>query len=216
MQNVYARDVNITGGEVGTFSTMGINRNVYQYGEIASSGAVELNNMYSFKSGFLFEISKPHVEIKLFGGTHITPWLRVPLIFSLSYMYDGLPKYEVHSNTILPYVSYNGKWAGVSIGTSFRFTSFFKERALFEPILSVSVYANFVNNERLRVGLVSSNFNAFSAGNAGSYSLGVNSAVRINEQLSIINEFEIKQSGSIGLSANLYGIAWKGGFQFAW
>ena len=216
IQAVYARDVNITGKEAGAFVTGGFNRSFYGYGEMGLTGALELNNRYNLNGGFLLGITGYHVEIKLFTGVHITPWIRIPLYFSLAYMYDDLPKYSSRSNTLLPFVSYNGKWAGVSVGTSFRFSSFFRERALFEPLLSMSVYGNFVNNEKLRIGLATANFNDFDAGNMGSYSISLNSVIHINEQWSIINELEVIQSGSIAFSANFYGIAWKTGAKFVW
>jgi len=50
----------------------------------------------------------------------------------------------------------------------------------------------------------------------GAYSLCLYSAVAINKQWSIINDIELLQSGSVGLSANFYGINWRGGVKFTW
>jgi len=216
MQNMYAHNVEITNKETGAFTTGGFNRSFYGYGEMAMSGALELNNRYDFNSGFLLGITKPHVEIKLFAGFQVAPWIKIPLKFSLAYMYDGLPKYETHSNTILSAVSFNAKWAGITIGTSFRFTRFFREHAIFEPILSVSVYVNFFTNEKFRIGISAANFDEFSTGNFGSYFLSINSAVNITERWSIFNDLKFMQSGSVALSANFYGIALKGGVKFVW
>ena len=216
IQNLHIVNAEITHREAGAFTTGGFNRSSYGFGEIAMTGALELNNRYSFRGGFLFEFAKPQVGLKLFTAARIAPWKKIPLRFSLAYMYAGLPKYEAHANTLMPSVMFSGKWAGIAIGVSFRFTRFFKESAIFEPILSISAYVNFYTNEKFRIGITAANFNDFGAGNMGSYSLSINSAVNITERWSIFNDLEVMQSGSVGLSSNFYGIAWRGGMKFVW
>ena len=213
-QNVHALD--ITGKEAAVYFKGEYSRNFLWYGDISTIGSVEVNSRWAFNSGFLFGKTRIDTDLKAFGGSRFAPWRRIPLGLSLLYIYNGLPEYDTHSHTILPLISYNARWAGVSAGTSFRFTSFFGEPAFFEAVLSLSVYANFINNRKLRVGIICANFSDFCAGNMGDYSIAVNSLVRINSQWSIINEIELKQSGSVALSATFSGIALKGGVKFAW
>ena len=208
--------MDITGKEAGVFFTGEYNRIFYWYGDVSAIGAVELNNKITFKSGFLYGKTQYDTDIKVFTGARYDPWANLPLNFSLSYIYNGLPDYDVNSHTILPVISYNAKWVGIGIGTSFRFTSFFGEPVVFESVFSFSGYVNFVNNEKLCIGISFANFSDFNAGNMGSYSLGLNSEIYIDRQWSVINEFELMQSGSNGLSATFYGISWRGGMKFTW
>ena len=216
LQNIHALDIEITGKEAALYSKMEYNRSFLGYGNISTTGAIELNNICSFRGGFLLGTTKYYTDIRFFTDAALAPWAKIPLRFSLAYIYNGLPQYKAHAHTILPVVSYNGKWAGIGAGVAFRFTSFFRETALFESILSFSGYVNFVNNEKLRIGICCANFNDFYAGNMGAYSLSLYSAVHINKQWSIINDIELLQSGSVGLSANFYGINWRGGVKFTW
>jgi hypothetical protein len=134
----------------------------------------------------------------------------------LSWIYNGLPEYDAHSHTVLPSLSWNAKYWGITIGPGFRFSSFFSESPIFETTLSVGIYANFVNNEKLRIGVSLANFNDFQANNFALYSLCFNSAVRITPHWSLLNELELKQSGGDGLTAAFYGIAMRGGARFKW
>ena len=214
--SLHALNVGITHWEADASLAGEFNRSEYWYGDFSTSGALQLNNRYTFRSGLLIGGTKYHTDIKVFSGALIEPWARIQLGFSLAYMYNGLPQYEAHSHTILPVISFNARWAGIGIGTSFRFTSFFGDSALFESVLSFSAYVNFINNEKLRLGITIANFNDFSAGNMGSYTLGINSEIRLHRYWSLLCGLELKQSGSVGLASNFYGITWRGGAKFTW
>jgi len=134
----------------------------------------------------------------------------------LMYNYYGLPGYECHLNSILPLVSLDYPRGGVALGHTFRFTRFFGDVLVFEPVFSWSAYVNFINNERLLLGLKAANFSDFLYGNFGSYYLNLYSATRLNEKLTLINEIELHQGGSVALSANFYGIVYRGGVMFSW
>jgi hypothetical protein len=117
---------------------------------------------------------------------------------------------------MLPALSLNGRWAGFSLGITLRFTSFSGEGAVFESILAFSGYVNFYNSEKLRVGLRIANFNDYTAGNFGAYYLTLNSMVSITKFVYLINDLEVRQTGSSGLSASFYGIAYRGGVIIKW
>lgn len=215
-QNIFALDIEITEKEAEAYYKNEYNRSFNYYGELSVIGSIELNSRYVFKSGFSIGFSQDITDIKLFTKAAIEPFKGIPLNLSLAWNYNGLPEYEAHSHTILPVISYNTQRAGIAAGISFRFSSFYGESALFESILSFSGYFNFINNESLCIGIICANFNDFSAGNMGSYSLCLNSEVKINNSWSIVNDIELLQSGSAGLSANFYGIAWRTGVKFTW
>ena len=215
-QNVSALDIEITDKKLEAYHKNEYNRSFNYYGELSTIGCIELNNRYAFKSGFSIGLAKGISDIKIFSSAGVEPFRKIPLNFSLIWNYNGLPEYETHVHTILPVISYNTDIAGIATGISLRFSSFYGESALFESVFSFSAYFNFVNNEKLLIGVSFANFNHFFAGNMGSYSLCLNSAVNINNRWSIINDIELKQSGSVGLSSNFYGVAWRTGAKFSW
>jgi len=216
VQEIHALDIEITEKEAEAHLRGEYNRNYYFFGDVSAIGGVELNNRLKFRTGLSLGWAEDITDIKIFSGARFGLLAKRPLGLGLSWIYNGLPEYEAHSHTVLPVIYYNAKYGGITIGPGFRFTSFFSESAIFETTLSVSVYANFINNEKLRIGVSLANFNDFQANNFALYSLCFNSAVRINRRLSLLNELELKQSGGDGLTAAFYGVAVRGGARFTW
>jgi len=216
VREIDAQDIGITGKEVETYLRGEYNRSYNFLGDISAIGAVELNHGLKFKTGVSLGWAEGITDIKIFTNTYFGLLKKWPLGLGLSWMYNGLPEYEAHSYTVLPVIYYNAKYGGITIGYGFRFISFFNEPAIFQPTLSISVYANFVNNEKFRIGISLANFNDFQANNFALYSLCFNSAIHLNRQWSILNELELKQSGGDGLTAAFYGVALHTGVRFTW
>jgi hypothetical protein len=216
IQEIHALDIEITGKEIELHIREEYNRGYYIYGDISVIGAVELNHRLKFKTGVSIGEAEGITDIKVFTNARFNLLAKWPLGAGISWIYNGLPEYEAHSYTLLPVVFYNAKYGGITIGPGFRFTSFFNEPAIFESTLSISVYVNFINNEKLRIGVSLANFNDFQANNFALYSFCFNSAVHINRQWSLLNELELKQSGGDGLSATFYGAALRTGARFTW
>ena len=215
LQNLFAQNLEITGKEVGCDFRGEYSRSlIYSIG-FAGTGAIELNDMYTFKAGLSLGGTGDSFDIKVFTQGQIGPLVNI-LNFSLSYIYNGLSAYEYHTHTLLPVVSVCGHWVGISTGSGLRFTRFFGETTLFESILSFSGYVNFINNEKIVIGMKIANFSNFHVGNMGSYSYTFNSLIHLNDQWAIINDLEFLQTGSIGLAASFYGIVYKGGVRFTW
>ena len=216
VRQLHALDIAITGKEAEAHLRGEYNRNYNFSGDIQTIGAVELNNRVKFKTGLSIGWARDITDIKIFSGARCSLLEKWPLGLGLSWIYNGLPEYKAHSHTILPFISWNDKYWGAAIGTGFRFTSFFSELTIYEPTLSFSIYANFVNNEKYRIGISLANFNDFQVNNFTFFSLCVNSAVRITPCWSLLNELELKQSGGDGLTAAFYGIAMRAGAGFKW
>ena len=208
--------IRITGKEAGFDMGVEYNRALGFFEDFSVLGSLELNDRYTVKGGLSLGKTEDGIDIKAFTLSRMFPKAGKSLHLDLAYIYNGLPAYKTHTHAILPLVSFSGRWVGISFGTSFRFTSFFGEPALFESMLSFSGYVNFLNREKLRIGMRFANFRDFYAGNTGSYSLSLNCLIRFNEKWSLINDVELLQSGSIALAANLYGIAYRGGVRFTW
>jgi hypothetical protein len=102
------------------------------------------------------------------------------------------------------------------MGPCVRFTTFFDDPVIFESIMAFSAYVNFYNTEKLRIGMQCANYSSFIAGNTGAYFFNLNSTIRITRLLSVNSELEFDQSGSVGLAANFYGIAFKAGVTLTW
>lgn len=207
--------IDLTEKEIEAYLTGEYNRSNYNF-SISTVGGIELNKIYKFRSGISIGKNTDSTDINAFLGGRYSPFSKLPLSFSLSYIYNGLPELYTHTHSILPFISYNTRRAGISIGSNFRFTSFFGETAQFESILSSFAYFNFINNEVFRIGVSVGNFNEFYAKNMGAYSLGINTVIRLDDNWFIFNEFEFLQSGGDGFSAVFYGFCWRGGARFTW
>jgi len=215
-RNAYSLDIHITGKEAETALMWEYNRAFYQYGEISAIGAVELNNRYKVRGGLSFGISAFDSDINTFINAECSPFLKLPLSFSLFYIYNGLPEYEAHTHSIMPVVSFNAKRAGISIGPNFRLSSFFGGPAIFESILSFYIYLNFINNDTLNIGAAWGNFNDFHAKNIGAYSLTFYALIRLRANWSIVSRIELMQSGGDGLTSAFYGISCRAGVKYTW
>jgi len=161
-------------------------------------------------------LSDVTADIKAFSSARVEPFSLVPLRLSLVYVYNGLLRYDVHAQSIIPVVSYGISRAGVSYGPCFRFTSFFGEAAQYELINSFSAYVNIINNGKRRLEAVVGNFSDFYAKNMGAYSLKFDYSMFIAGNWTVVNEVELLQSGSDALTANFYGLAWRGGAKYSW
>jgi len=214
--NVSSHDINVTEKKIEAYLRGEYNRTYCQYGEISSVGAIELDNRYTLRGGISSGMTAFYKDINTFINTGYSPFLKLPLNFSVSYIYNGLPEFKAHTHSIMPVVSYNARRAGVSIGSNFRLTSFFGESAIFESILSFYCHFNFINNNALNIGVGCGNFDDFHAKNMGAYSLNLYAAIRPNSCWSIINEIELMQSGGDGLATTFYGFACRAGVKYTW
>jgi len=214
IQTVYGID--LTKKEIETYLIGEYNRSFdYNIG-IEAAGGIELNNICNFRSGVLYKKGADSSDINSFLGGKYSPFSKIPLSFSFLYIYNGLPEYKTNSHSILPFISLNTKYAGVSIGPNFKFTSFLDETAIFEFIISSLIYFNFINNETLRIGISAGNFSEFFTRNIGAYSIRANAEIRLNDNLLLINELEFLQSGADGLTSTFFGLALHGGVKFTW
>ncbi len=222
LQNVYALD--ITGKEIEVYAKAEHNRLYNFYGDISVLGAAKLNDFLAFRGGVSFGGTSGVTDIKTLVSAGFFPFAvlpfeklkELPLDISVRYIYNGLPEYEAHTHSILPLVSFNAKYAGISVGNNFRLASFFGGNAQFEAILTFSAYLNFVNNEKIRLGASFGNLSDFNAANLGALSLKLGADININKNWSVINEFELMQSGLDGFSTTFYGFALKGGAKYKW
>jgi hypothetical protein len=205
----------ITNKEFETNLIIDYNKTFLFNGGLSFSSGLEFNNSFLFRTGISFGTMRETADIKFFMGAHINPF-SFPLIFSLSYIYNWLPDYDVRTSTIMPVISYNAKWAGISIGYNFRFTTFFGADQLFETVLSASAYVNFANNEKLRIGLSIGNFSEFQAKNMVSYSAVLYSTIHINKNFSLINDIELIPSGLGGRTTVFYEIELHMGVKYSW
>jgi hypothetical protein len=214
--NIHALDIEITNMEAETFLNTDFNRTFHFVGGISAAGKIEFNDRVAVKEGFSLGLGQNVTTIKLFTNAAYRIPSEWPLEAKLAWVYNGLPDFDVHSHVITPIISWKAKYYGISVGFGSRFTSFFGERALPELLLPLGVYANFINNETLCVGMSLANFNDFQVDSFIAFALAAKASLRINEHLSIINELEFRQSGVDGLTATFHGIVWKGGAKLTW
>ena len=214
LQNIMAAE--ITAKEIEASMKGEFSRGFNAYGNMALIGGIELNNVLKFRTGISLGKTAAETDLSSFFNIRYSPFSRIPFVFSLVYIYNGELSYDIHTHTIFPVISFNASRAGISIGANFRFTSYFGEKAVFETILSLYAYLNFVNNNMLNIGIGIGNFCDFNAKNLSALSLRLYATVHVNKNWSIINEAELMQSGIDGLSTNFYGFSWRAGARYSW
>ncbi|MDR0568009.1 MAG: hypothetical protein LBG87_02240 [Spirochaetaceae bacterium] len=206
----------LTGGEVGFTFEPELNRTFYAGVDFASFGSVTINSYFTVQGGTAFGVTGKVFDMKAFTKAEYTLPIKIPLTFSLHYIYNGLPEYKTHIQALSGMIAVKWRYAGTAIGSAWRFTAFNKEAVIVEPIFAFSAYFNVYNAKKGRVGLECANYANFVSGNMGAYSLKLYSVLRITENCSFINDVTVYQTGSVGLSAQVYGIAYRGGILFTW
>jgi hypothetical protein len=219
VQGLYALD--LTGLEAEWDIKPEFNRAFYYCLDTSLAGAVEINNYFTMGGGLSlgwmgFATGDSVPAYNAFGKAEYRFPIRFPLELGFLYIYNGMPDYKTDIHTMLPLLSSKWKWAGLSLGTTLRYTAYDRGSPIFEPILAFLVFVNFINTDQMRIGLKIANFNDFLAGNMGSYFLNLYSSIEIGRRLYFINEVELYQTGSIGLTAAFYGIAYRGGIKYQW
>ncbi|MDR0586242.1 MAG: hypothetical protein LBG26_03285 [Treponema sp.] len=221
VSGVDALDVYLTGIEAEFDIKPEFNRAFYYCIDTSLTGALELNNYLTLGGGFSlgglgFVTGNGVLAYNAFGRAGFRFPMRFPLELGLSYIYNGIPDYKTGMHTMLPLLSSRWKWVGFSLGTTLRYTVYDQEAPLFEPILAFLVFANFIDTQDLRAGLRIANFSDFLAGNMGAYFLNLNVSIGLGKRLYLINEIELYQTGSVGLTSAFYGIAYRGGVKYQW
>jgi len=209
-------DIEITKIEIETFINSDFNRTFEFVGYSTLAGKIEFNKLVAVKEGISLSWSENVNDIKIFTNATYHILSNLPLEVKFAWVYNGLPDYDTHSHTIAPLVSWNAKYYGISIGYGARFTSFFGEDPLVEHLLPLGVYVNFINNNKICVGMSLANFDDFRIDSFIAFALAAKVSVAINKHASIINELEFRQSGVDGLTATFHGIVWKGGLKCTW
>jgi len=214
--NIHAQDIEITNMEAEILLNSDFNRTFLFVGGISATGKIEFNDRLAVKEGFSVGLGHNVTDIKVFTNAAYRILADWPLEAKLAWIYNGLPEFDVHSHGIAPIVSWNAKYYGASVGLGFWFTSFFGEPALFELLLPVRIYVNFIDNEKICVGMSLANFSDFQQDSFIAFALAAKASLRVNGRLSIVNELEFRQRGVAGLTAAFHGIVWKGGAKFTW
>jgi len=209
-------DFNITGKELGFFYSPEYNRTFNICWDISTSGVVKLNDRHSFKAGFALGSAGTVADIKGFAGGETALSVNIPLYIGFAYNYNSMPEYKYNTHSLPLMFSYKGKRVGTVLGINSRFSSFSGESTVFEPILIASVYVFLFKTDILQFKVEAANSNDFTYGNLGAYFLKLNNTFNLLKQLSLVNEIELHQSGSIALASNFYGVVYRGGVRFLW
>jgi len=212
-----AHGIEITNIELEYFLISDFNRTYNFVGGSSAAGKIEFNNRVAVKEGVYLNCFPENANIiKLFTNATYRILANWPLDVKVAWVYNGLPEYDTHSHAIAPIISWNAKYYGISVGYGARFTSFFGEGALIEHMLPMGVYVNFINNEKLCVGMSLANYTDYQIDSFIAFALAAKASVSISKHFSISNELEFRQSGVDGLTATFHGIVWKGGAKLSW
>ncbi|MDR0450234.1 MAG: hypothetical protein LBH26_03115 [Treponema sp.] len=180
-------------------------------------GSLEFNKRYTILGGLSSGRLDGDSEINAFvGQQYLLPVPRIKLGINLRYLYNGIPGFYYNSHSLIPFGSLTGKYGGLLLGNILRYTVYRDSPAIFEPILAYRVYLKLINSEKAGLSVGIANFSSFTAGNFVSYYFTLEILVRLTGHITLVNEFESRQSGSAGLTSILYGAVWKGGLRFIW
>ena len=216
-ENSNDHGIKITNVEIEYFLISDFNRTINYIGGFSTAGKIEFNNRVTVKEGVYLNYCPENVNIiKLFTNAAYRILADLPLEINAAWVYNGLPDYETHSHAIVPIISWNTKYYGISVGYGARFTSFFGEGSLVEHMMPMGLYVNFINNEKLCVGMSIANYTDFQIDSFIAFALAAKVSVRINNRLSIVNELEFRESGADGLTNIVHGVVWKGGAKLSW
>lgn len=217
LPNLYGFDLRITEAELG-FAYRPEYTRVFTYSwDISCFGSLEFNERLTVKSGLALGQVGSVFTIHTFAGSAFAlPVPVVPLYVKAAYIYNSIPDYTTGIHSLLPAIELKGKWAGIAVGPSLRFTVFNQDHPVFEPIIALSGFVHVFYTEQLRIGIISGNYTDFVSGNMGSYSIGLTSHGNITKGISLINELVILQTGSVGLVSNIYGVVYRGGVLLHW
>jgi hypothetical protein len=216
IQNLYSVDIRITSKKLDFDFAPEYNRAYNFCWNLSTAGSVKLNDLHTIKTGFALGTAGNIFEVKGFVGGETALPVRIPLYISLAYNYNDIFKYEYHVHSIPLLFHYKTKRMGAVLGINFRLTSQFGEPLIFEPMPSFLFFFNIINNGILRLGLKVTDFDDFTYGNYGAYYLNMNTNVRLNKRLSLVNEIELHQSGSFSPPSNFYRFVYRGGVQLSW
>jgi hypothetical protein len=214
---LYGFEPIFTGGSLDLKTKVEYNRAFqYCYGGQAEGG-LEFNKRYAVLGGLYSGRLGGDPEISAFvGHRYLLPVPGVFLRINLTYLYNGIPGYSYESHSLIPFASVEGKYGGFFLGNTLRFTVFSGSPAVFEPVLAYYGFINIINNRKGKLSIGMANFSPFAAGNFGSYYFTLGSLIRLSDGVALVNEFDSYQTGSVGLTAVLYGIAWRGGVRLTW
>jgi len=209
----------ITGKELEFYLRSEYNRSNIFNGELSILSNLVFLEKTKLTMGVSIGRTKNNTDINTLIRFNYSPFTKKYLSylsFSLAYIFNRIPEYETSVHSLLPFITYGSSRAGISIGMNLRFTSFFKEKSQFESRLTFNGYVNFVDTEKMQIGLSAGTFSDFNAKNLGAYSLKLNIIINLNKNWTIINDVEVLQSGGDGFSTTFYGFAWRGGARYSW
>jgi hypothetical protein len=214
---LYGLELTISGGSLDLKPRVEYNRSfLFCYG-FQAEGGLEFNNRYTILTGLSSGWLDGEPEINAFvSQKYLLPPSRVSLGINFRYIYNGIPGYRYNSHSLLPFGSIEGKYGGLLLGNILRYTVYRDSPAIFEPVFAYYAYINIINTRRIRLSIGAANFSPFMAGNLGSYYFTLESLIRLSGQVALVNEFDACQTGSIGLTSVLYGLAWRGGIRLTW
>ena len=216
VHTVYSQNIKITEKGIEGYFRGEHTRGSDFLSELSAIGAIELEDMFLFRGGLSLGRTIIDTEINTLLSVQYAPFKNIPLSFSVSYIYNGLPEYKANTHSLFPFISYKAERAGISLGVNLRFSSFFGGAAQFESMLAFYGYFYLINGYTIRFGIGGGTFNDFEVKNLGAYSLSLLASIRLNDSWLIVNDIEFMQSGGDGLTTAFYGIAFRTGVKFTW
>ncbi|MDR1788024.1 MAG: hypothetical protein LBR16_06205 [Treponema sp.] len=172
---------------------------VFRAGLLAGGESLDTEQGGIFRAGAFFDI-----EYRFFFS-------KAALAVRLSYKNNAIPQYMFSEYGLGSLVSIQAWIFEAALGLTNRWTFYGQGAPLRELVPSYLLSVRLFQNDRFRAGLAVANFDAFNAQNFGSYFYTLSCVWRFAGNFSLLNELSLHQAGSINMTANFYGIVYKGG-----
>lgn len=202
----------ITKAEADIFTGFETNKNLPAAWNIYASGAAEIENFIAVRGGTAIGM-EGSFNIDAFALIKISLPLPIDLSFNTSYIFNAYSDYDTSVHSVIPFVSAVFGRFTLTLGCCFRFLQFNQYPVIREQCFAYRIEFAIIDNGQTSLSIYGGNFSDFMCGNNAAYHIGILGSVPISSRISAIGGFELLQTGSAALAANIYGVAVNGGIR---
>ena len=173
-------------------------------------GALEIHSLVTLRGGASFGM-EGSLSAAAFAQAGVRIPVPFPVFLNVSYIFNSYPDYKTSIHSVIPNITAALGRLEITLGYCFRTTRFSRNTAIRENSLAYRIRFNLIDTSRGTLTIYGTNFSDFMCGNTGAYKLGLDYMVPVSSRIAVTGGFELLQTGSTGLTSNIYGMAMNGG-----
>jgi hypothetical protein len=221
IQHNYSAEIEITNRELSVNLVNSYNRVFHYSAESSVALSLSLNDIFIMTGGFSAGGNYRYDETNAIASMELSfgflrPHFFKHLFFGFFYQFEEFPNFEMHCDSIVPALAFKGKIGGIAIGWRRMWTSYYGEYPIDEAVLAFRTYLYVINARHFSFDVIFANYDLFYMGSYGAFYLGLNTVCKINDNVSINNDLNVYQSGSVGFTGVLYGLSLQSGVKISW